>query len=259
MRRGGQGDDRIAAIPRSRKRDWRAIWGSVRMAAKEMRVAWRLVFLLICLWLPLTAAAEDRPRAGIMWNRSGLPATFPLQVRTLPGKDYVVFLVEPASGSEVMAGYIRGGQFFRLLVPPGRWLVRFAGGREWQGEAELFGAGTDWTETDEPLEFRILGTSRRSGYLITLIEQNGSMKIVDAMAQDWCQIALWSREWRDFPPEPDARDDDIPDVFGRVFPDASALAIPEPRAHAMPQIERSPPAVLSYRDRELQTFARPCA
>lgn len=158
----------------------------------------RLILLSLCLLLP-TLAAADRPRAGILWNRSGLPATFPLQVKTLPGNDYVVFLIEPDSSEPAMAGYIRGGDFFRLLVPPGRYLLRFAYGTDWQGEDALFGPLTDWTETEKVLDFRILGTARRSGYLVTLIERNGVMKIVDARPQDWCQIAREVTHWRDWP------------------------------------------------------------
>lgn len=158
---------------------------------------------VICLLLmPFAAWAEDRPRAGILWNRSGLPATFPLQVKTLPGKDYVVFLVDPETDAPAMAGYIRGGQFFRLLVPPGTYLLRFAYGRDWQGQTDLFGPDTRWTQIDKPLDFRIIGTSRRSGFLVTLIEENGRMKIVDAAPQDWCQILRRTSRNRDYPDVP---------------------------------------------------------
>lgn len=158
----------------------------------------RLIALILCLLLPALAMAEERPRAGILWNRSGLPATFPLQVKTFSGKDHVVFLVEPESDKEVMAGYIRGGQFFRLLVPPGKYRLRFASGTEWQGEDKLFGKLTEWTEGKDILDFHLLGIGRRSGYLVTLIEENGTMKIVDAAPLDSCQVARWeifNREW----------------------------------------------------------------
>ncbi|MBU3030981.1 hypothetical protein [Paracoccus marinaquae] len=202
----------------------------------------RLIALLLCLLLPLQAVAEERPRAGLLWNRSGLPATFPLQVKTLPGKDYVVFLTRPETGQPVMAGYIRGGQFFRLLVPPGTWQLNFAHGRTWQGEEALFGDETGWTATEEPLEFRIIGTSRRRGHLITLIERNGTMKIVDAIPQQWCQTAWWSSELRDFPEEPPSPD---PETLRRLFGVA-----PKTGLDASPR--------LRYLDLELQNYTRLC-
>ena len=78
----------------------------------------RLIALLLTFATSLPAWAQDRPRAGLMWNRSGLPATLPLVVKTTPGRDHVVFLGDDDNG-DIMAGYIRGGDFFRLLVPPG--------------------------------------------------------------------------------------------------------------------------------------------
>lgn len=157
--------------------------------------------LLLCLLLPIPAAAQqvDRPKAGILWNRSGLPATFPLQVRTVKGQDYVLFLTDPASGDDKMAGYIRGGEFFRLLVPPGEYQLRFAHGTGWQGPDRLFGDQTGWTEMDKPLDFRVIGIGRRQGYVIRLIFSNGKVKVVDARQQSLCQIAHWDydpRDWR---------------------------------------------------------------
>ncbi|MGR3747601.1 hypothetical protein [Paracoccus sp. (in: a-proteobacteria)] len=104
----------------------------------------RLLALILSLILPATVApASDRPRAGLMWNRSGLPATFPLHIRTPPGRDYVVFLVEPDQDQRVMAGYIHGGDLFRILVPPGEYDLRFAHGTEWQDQETLFGPETE--------------------------------------------------------------------------------------------------------------------
>ncbi|MCT4331900.1 hypothetical protein MU516_03335 [Paracoccus sp. YLB-12] len=152
----------------------------------------RLLALILCLILPASvASASDRPRAGLMWNQSGLPATFPLHIRTPPGRDYVVFLVEPDQDRRVMAGYIHGGDLFRILVPPGEYDLRFAHGTEWHNQETLFGAETEWTETTSPLEFRIIGIGRRSGYLVTLIQTDGTVKLAEARPQDQCQIATF--------------------------------------------------------------------
>lgn len=162
----------------------------------------RLTALILCLLIPALAMANDRPRAGLMWNNSGLPATFPLQVKTMPGKDYVVYITEPDSGDPVMAGYIRGGDFFRLLVPPGKWRLRFAHGWGWQGEVGLFGTATGWTEMEEILDFHVVGRDRRRAYIVTLTEENGRMTIVSADPRMECQMLLWKDTVRDWPEEP---------------------------------------------------------
>ena len=146
----------------------------------------RLFALLMLVALALPAWGQDRPRAGLMWNRSGLPATLPLVVQTLPGRDYVVFLAAPKGGDPVMAGYIHGGTFFRLLVPPGTWAIRLAHGRDWQDENALFGPDTEWTEIDQPLTFGA-GVARRQGHIIRLIETEGRIRVASAGPLDICQ------------------------------------------------------------------------
>lgn len=164
----------------------------------------RLFVLLILSVLPVVAppavaVAEDRPRAGLMWNRSGLPATFPLVVKTPAGDDYVLFVADAQDGRAVMAGYIRGGEFFRLLLPPGEWRLRFAHGRDWQGEDDLFGAGTAWIEPPQPLDFRLLGLDRRRAYVVTLGEGDDGTTLADARADAECQLVLWDSRNRDWP------------------------------------------------------------
>lgn len=164
----------------------------------------RLIALLLTIALALPAWAQDRPRAGLMWNRSGLPATLPLVVRTVPGRDYAVFLSPIAGGDPVMAGYIHGGTYFRLLVPPGTWRVRFAHGSDWRGEEALFGPETEWTTVDEPMSFGA-SVARRHGYIIRLIESDGRMKVASAGPLDLCQTLTMTTETIDLD---DERDDD---------------------------------------------------
>ena len=146
----------------------------------------RLLALLLLIALALPAWAQDRPRAGLMWNRSGLPATLPLVVKTMPGQDYVVFLAPPDGGDPVMACDIHGGSFFRLLVPPGTWDIRFAHGRDWQDEDTLFGPATEWTTMDQPMSFGA-SVARKHGYIIRLMESDGRMTVVSAGPLDLCQ------------------------------------------------------------------------
>ncbi|WP_207102694.1 hypothetical protein [Paracoccus shandongensis] len=153
----------------------------------------RLLALLMLIALALPAWAQDHPRAGLMWNRSGLPATLPLVVKTMPGQDYVVFLAPADSGDPVMVGYIHGGAFFRLLVPPGTWAVRFAHGEEWQGEDALFGPETGWIALNQPLTFEA-GVARRQGHIIRLIESGGQVRVASLGPLDICQALTLTTE-----------------------------------------------------------------
>ncbi len=124
------------------------------------------LIVLICL-LPLAALAEDRPR-GLLWSRTDLPRTFPLQVKSNPGTDYLVTLTDTETGEAVLAAYIRGGEFFRVLVPPGRFLLDFASGPHWQGDESLFGPETKHFTLETPLTFEVTGTARKGGQIVDL-------------------------------------------------------------------------------------------
>lgn len=117
--------------------------------------------------LPLAAMAEDRPK-GLLWSRTDLPRTFPLQVKSNPGTDYLVTLTDAATGEAVLAAYIRGGEFFRVLVPPGTFLLDFASGTDWQGDETLFGPKTEHFTLETPLTFEVTGTARKGGQIVDL-------------------------------------------------------------------------------------------
>lgn len=130
------------------------------------------LLIVLLLGIAASAGAQDevppRPQ-GLMWNRTGLPAVFPLQVKTVAGRDYLLTLIDAQTAEPALAAYIRGGRFFRVLVPPGTYRARFASGKTWKGEDELFGAGlTQVFELEEPLVFETRGRGTKAGHLITL-------------------------------------------------------------------------------------------
>ncbi|WP_350153223.1 hypothetical protein [Roseovarius sp.] len=110
------------------------------------------------------------PPAGLLWNRTGLPAVFPLQVKTPPGPDYHLTLIDTQTGEAALAAYIKGGAFFRVLVPPGTFRLRFATGKAWQGEDVLFGEGDATYRFDlrRPLTFETRGLATKAGHIVTL-------------------------------------------------------------------------------------------
>ncbi|WP_422049614.1 hypothetical protein [Shimia sp.] len=128
---------------------------------------WRRILFFILV--ATGAAAQERPQ-GLLWNKTGLPATIPLQIKTTAEADYVLRLRAYETGEMALAAYIRGGEFFRVLVPPGFYELLFASGQDWQGEPELFGLETREFRLDPPLIFNSTAT-RREGYLIDLQDQ----------------------------------------------------------------------------------------
>ena len=125
-----------------------------------------LISLLILVYMTMAASAEQRPQ-GLLWNRSGLASTHPLQVKTATGADYLLRLRDVETRQFVLAAYIRGGEFFRVLVPPGWYELLFAFGTNWQGEDALFGPATQYLVLDRPLRFGAAITRKR-GHLVDL-------------------------------------------------------------------------------------------
>ncbi|WP_126974617.1 hypothetical protein [Frigidibacter oleivorans] len=131
--------------------------------------------LLLILALLAPPASADSPPAGLMWNRSGLPATLPLILRTDADRDAYLRLRDP-DGTARLAAFVQGGQPFRLLVPPGDWQVDLALGQDWQGEDDLFGPDTERLSLPGPLRFAA-GDDRRDGHLIDL--RGGEVRVSD--------------------------------------------------------------------------------
>jgi len=159
------------------------------------------------------ADTKDQP-AGLMWNRTGLPAVFPLQVKTSTERDYVVTLYDAETGEAALAAFIKGGEFFKILVPPGDFTVSFATGETWRDEEELLGLGaaTQVFTLAEPLTFEIRGVGIKAGHVVDISENpSGENSDIEVKDQLICQSSRvqFSRT-RDvdprsdyFDPEPD--------------------------------------------------------
>ena len=131
-----------------------------------------LALIAVFIAAPLSA---DQMRGGLLWNKTGLPAVFPLQVRTDPGADYYLLLTDTKTSHPALAAYIEGGKFFRVLVPPGEYALHFAYGEVWQGEDDLFGQDgrTRFYSLPKVLQFRTEGLARKNGHLIDLSRMLG--------------------------------------------------------------------------------------
>lgn len=143
----------------------------LHLLARITRAAVLVGLMLGALLLPapgVAAQGGSPPRTGLLWRQSSLPAVFPLQVRTEAGQDHYLTLNDSDTGQPVLAAYIRGGDFFRVLVPPGRYELRFASGLRWQDEKSLFGPQTLHFRIDAPLIFETRGIGTKAGHIVDL-------------------------------------------------------------------------------------------
>lgn len=130
----------------------------------------RLICAIFALLTLTTPGFADLEKRGLLYNRTGLPLTLPLHVRTGPGQAYFVGLTSPKTGETGMAAFFEGGPLFRVLAPPGIWRLTILSGAlsDWQGSEVGFGGASEIV-FDKEVEFRIKGLRTRSGVLVDLL------------------------------------------------------------------------------------------
>jgi len=77
-----------------------------------------------------------------------------------------VKIADAASGRPILSFYVFGGSTFRVEVPAGSFILKYATGDSWCGDRELFGASTEITQTDRIFQF-----DDDHGYKIDLIRR----------------------------------------------------------------------------------------
>lgn len=127
-----------------------------------------LRFVVVCVLALAAPIAAQQPRHGLLFNRTGLPLTLPLQIKTDPGLDYALILADPQTDEAKLSAFIHGGKFFRLLVPPGTFRLHFAYGERWEGPEALFGPDTRYHTLPETFTFSVQGLATKQGFLIDL-------------------------------------------------------------------------------------------
>ncbi|MFU8866286.1 MAG: hypothetical protein ACNA7O_20515 [Rhodobacterales bacterium] len=88
------------------------------------------------------------------------------------------------------AAFIKGGVFFKALVPPGVFTVSFVTGETSRDEEELFGLGaeTQGFTLAEPLTFGIRGVSIKAGHVVDISEDlSGEDSEIEVKDQLICQ------------------------------------------------------------------------
>jgi hypothetical protein len=106
----------------------------------------------------------------ILYDYTGNTPLAPFTVVTSPGQDYYVKLVYEGTSSAAIGIYVQGGISNEVLVPLGRYEMRYAAGTTWYGLADLFGPDTVYAKALDVLDFRE-EANQYSGYTIELILQ----------------------------------------------------------------------------------------
>jgi hypothetical protein len=130
---------------------------------------------------PVLPAVPVNP--GIILKNTEAEFIAPFGIKTSPGANYFVKLVDVITSKAIVGIYVVGGSPIEVDVPLGRYEMRYASGQTWYGLEHLFGEGTTtYSKAVEIFEFSIQG-NQIAGYTVELIQQlngNLSTKQIDA-------------------------------------------------------------------------------
>lgn len=111
-------------------------------------------------------------RQGTAWIARQDDRAAPFEVRTSPGFNYYIKLVDVETEKTYARFRVEGGKPFSTTVAPGSYILRYAFGKDWLGPVELFGSATEIYQADELMTFAVSGR-RISGRSVELIVQPG--------------------------------------------------------------------------------------
>jgi hypothetical protein len=132
-----------------------------------------------------TILAPVKVRPGVILKRTTADSVAPFQIKTSPGANYVVKLVDAMTGASVVGIYVVGGHTLEVNVPLGRYKMRYASGQIWYGFKHRFGPKTEYAKADDIFDFAIQG-NQISGYTVELIRQmDGNLATRQIDAKDF--------------------------------------------------------------------------
>ena len=117
-----------------------------------------------------TCVAQDRPYQGEYAILHFSPRRAPFKINTAAGFDYLVKLENVQDRSSSLSFFVYGGVPFETDVPLGVYVLKYAAGKTWCGDKDLFGKETFAKKGSTLLVFE-QKYDRYSGQAITLIAQ----------------------------------------------------------------------------------------
>ncbi len=127
------------------------------------------------------------PPSGEVRAIKNISRVAPLEIRTSPGKNYLVKLSYVNSRETVISVFVRGGDTVKIKAPLGTYTLKYASGDTWYGYKNniWFGPSTTYTKADESLIFTSTGNGYY-GHTVTLYEvENGNLSTHDIEADQF--------------------------------------------------------------------------
>lgn len=102
---------------------------------------------------PVMTCVPKRIRSGTKTRYTKDRLRAPLKIKTPPGDNYLLKLVEQGTKKVVMNVYIAGGDTKKFRVPLGTYEIYYAQGKIWCGEKDAFGSDTELVKIGSDLTF----------------------------------------------------------------------------------------------------------
>jgi hypothetical protein len=116
------------------------------------------------------------PYTGIL-RKSYSQGYAPLEIRTRSAEsNYYIKLISIDSGYTIMTAFIRSGQTLSITVPLGTYDIRYATGKLWYGETELFGEKTSRNRADDTFVFERTHSGYRGHTIELFLQAQGNLR-----------------------------------------------------------------------------------
>lgn len=135
-----------------------------------------------------TLVEKSLPKSGVIKNYTRREAVAPFKIITSNYSDdenYYIKLVDSRTDRVAETIFVRSGDTVEVKVPVGSYKIRYATGRKWYGEEDLFGHDTSYAKSNELLVFSYSGYYV-SGMSLTLYKtRNGNFATNPMKAEDF--------------------------------------------------------------------------
>lgn len=114
-----------------------------------------------------TTPSLPTPANGVMHTYTQATPVAPFKIEANDQDHYFLRMVDAHTLEPVMDIFLSRGSNVMLDVPPGTYRIRYACGKSWYGEPELFGKETNYGEFDADLNFQAFG-GQAIGHTLTI-------------------------------------------------------------------------------------------
>ena len=142
-----------------------------------------------------TLVEQKLPKNGIIKNYTHRKPIAPLKIitpnyqfpryGTIHNENFYIKLIDSTSGRLAVTIFVRPGSSFEIAVPTGVYEMRYASGKTWYGEKDLFGPETSYNKSDNLLSFLDKGYYLQGQSLTLYKTPNGNLSTQEIDASDF--------------------------------------------------------------------------